>query len=494
MNPDAWKAEVTKLATGGRVGEAVCVAREVAVKGNPDGVAAYLVDLGIKVSRTLSLHEAALSLFEAASSMAVSEKGKQYANYNAGVCLTVIGDTFGQQGQLEKAEESLKRAVRYCPGFVLAQKSYGRALFYRGKSSKAEFHLRQALKLDATDAETHVLYGVLLDNMGRGRKALEHFQEAVKLDPENGRFHTFLGTSLMNEGLTVEAEAQFKTAIKLAPDDLFGHYQYGILLERRSRWSEAENQLEKVFQADPAFMNTKTLYSTAILRNQATKPKEQLGEKWKWARKVYFEDERPLDVEDFSLVEEHMKEWKIIPENFSCEQCGKCCTKTLWAGHLDTRLVWEDVQRWRAQNRQDILKYVLAFEGLGGDIIDLKNNKFLSKCPFIKRENAKYACAIHDTKPFVCKITPFYFHYQENCENCKQPIQPNDTYCKNCGIFLKADPNMLLNGCPALKKALKKTSLYKPFRKYDLLTLLRANRRVKASPQKHHQMKPDNNK
>jgi tetratricopeptide (TPR) repeat protein len=86
-------------------------------------------------------------LFEAASAMAVSEKRKQYANYNAGVCLTVIGDTFGQQGQLEKAEESLKRAVRYCPGFVLAQKSYGRALFYGGNNSKAEFHLRQALKL-----------------------------------------------------------------------------------------------------------------------------------------------------------------------------------------------------------------------------------------------------------------------------------------------------------------------------------------------------------
>ena len=489
MSDDAWRAEVAKLAASGHVGEAVCVAREAAVQRDSDHVAAYLVDLGIKVSRTLGLHEAALSLFEAAVGLAVSEKGKQYAKYNASVCLAMIGNTFGQAGQLEKAEESFERAVKYYPAFMLAQKSYGRALFLRGKKRKAEAHLRQALLLDAADAETHALYGLLLESMNRDRKAMEHFQEAVKLDQKNGRFHTFLGTSLMNQGFSVEAEAEFKKAIELAPDDLLGHYHYGVLLARRSQWSEAEDQLEKVFQADPAFQNIKALYSTAILENQASKPKEPLTEKWKWARKVYFENERPLDVEDFSLAGNHMKEWKIIQDNLSCERCGKCCKGTLWAGHIETRLVWEDIQRWRQQNRQDILQYVLAFEGLGGDLIDTKNNKFLLKCPFIRKEGAKYTCAIHETKPFACKITPFYFHNEETCENCKQPINPQDTYCNNCGIFLKADPHMLLNGCPALKKALKITGLYKPFQKHDLFTLLTANRQTRQ-----HLKTPSNTK
>ena len=46
-----------------------------------------------------------------------------------------------------------------------------------------------------------------------------------------------------------------------------------------------------------------------------------------------------------------------------------------------------------------------------------------------------------------------------------------------CGIFLKADPHMLLRVCPGLIKALRAVGLYKPFRKLDLLTLLRTDRR-----------------
>jgi len=77
MGADVWKAEISGLVMSGHVGEAVCVAREAASKGDADRVAAFMVDLGIKVSRSMARHEAALSLFEAASGLAVGEKGRQ---------------------------------------------------------------------------------------------------------------------------------------------------------------------------------------------------------------------------------------------------------------------------------------------------------------------------------------------------------------------------------------------------------------------------------
>lgn len=266
-----WQAKIAKLAAGGYVDQAVLAARKAAIKGDPNVVAAYLVDLGIKVSRTSGLHVAALSFFETASELAVGDKGKRYANYNVSVCLTVIGDTYGQAGQLKKAEESLARAVTYYPGFFLAQKSYGRALLFRGKKKKAEAHLKQALLLDAADAETHALYGLSLENLNQNKKALNHFREAVKLDPKNAGFRAFLGTCLMNQGYSVEAEAEFKTALELEPDHLLGHYHYGILMARHSRWSEAEDQLVEGVPSRPNLPKHQSL----VFHGNSGKPSHQ---------------------------------------------------------------------------------------------------------------------------------------------------------------------------------------------------------------------------
>ena len=280
----------------------------------------------------------------------------------------------------------------------------------------------------------------------------------------------------MESHLYDKAEIEFKKAIDLDPNNLDAYYNYGILLSRISRWFEAREQFKKVFDTDPSFKHIKELYSYSILKTHSLKPEKPITDEWIWARRIYFEIERPKDIEELVLMEQHKKEWKIIYDQFFCEMCGRCCRRTKWAINLDTRLLWEDIERWRAENREDILRHVLVFEGLGGDFLDLENKKFFSKCPFLKKEGKKYVCSIHETKPIVCKVTPFYFHNEERCENCKAPISKEDLYCKNCGIFLKVDPHMLLLGCPGLKKALKKLGLYKPFRKFNVFEALHLRR------------------
>jgi Tfp pilus assembly protein PilF len=175
--------------------------------------------------------------------------------------------------------------------------------------------------------------------------------------------------ALTEENSCVDAESEFRKAIDFNPTSPIAHYHYGVFLERLSRWSEAENHFEKVFDADPSFQNVKELYSASVLQRQANTPGQPINEKWRWARKVYFENERPLDVEEFKLIEKHKKEWKIIYDEFLCERCGRCCRSTKWAVNLDTRLCWEDIERWRREGRSDILQYVRVFDGLGGDLI-----------------------------------------------------------------------------------------------------------------------------
>jgi Flp pilus assembly protein TadD/Fe-S-cluster containining protein len=464
----AWEDEITRCLKAGNIREAVSSARKLAERQNPDTVAACLVELGITLSQKKLQHEDALSLFETARDIAVGEKTKNYADFNTGVALTIVGNSFGEKGQLEEAKRHLRRAVRLYPAFSLAHHSYGRCLFMLGNKKKAGYHLKKALSLDPKNGNIHASYAILLAGRGKQNQAISHLRQAVKLEPDNSHFHSLLGGELMDRHSLHEAEAEFTKAINLDSNNLLAHYKYGILLGRISRWFEAEAQLGEVFNADSSFFHVKELYSNAILQRHAANPQEPLTEKWRWARKVYFEIERPLDVKEFELIKKHRKEWKIIYDNFSCEMCGRCCRRTIWAGHIETRLAWEDIQRWRREERRDILGYVLAFEGLGGDILDMQNMRFLSKCPFLGREDRKYLCSIHTTKPMVCEVAPFYFHNEKTCENCKHPILKTDVYCRNCGMFLKADPHALLLGCPALRKSLKMSGLYKPFRKASI--------------------------
>ena len=471
MSADDWKKEIAELLQPGDTTKAVRMAYKLAKRRNPDEVAACLIELGAVLGKKKRLHEDALSLFKAASAIAIEKKCKDYANFNSGVALTIIGDSFAEKGQLNEAEQCFRKAVRLNPNFSLAQQSYGQCLCLLGKKKKAEYHFKQALRLDPKDAKTHALYAMLLAELHRLREAVTHFEQATELQPSNSDFHTLLGMALTEENSSVDAEAGFKKAIDLNPTSPVAHYHYGVFLGRLSRWSEAENHFEKVFDADPSFQDVKELYSASILQRHANSPRQPITEKWRWARRVYFENERPLDVKEFKLMENHEKEWKIIYDAFVCERCGRCCRSTKWAVNLDTRLCWEDIERWRRERRSDILQHVLVFEGLGGDLIS-PDGKFFSKCPFLKNEEGrKYSCSIHETKPKVCEVSPFYFNSQQKCENCGQHLNKEDVYCRNCSMFLQVDPHALLTGCPGLRKALKTLGFYRPFHKFSILDL-----------------------
>lgn len=84
-----------------------------------------------------------------------------------------------------------------------------------------------------------------------------------------------------------------------------------------------------------------------------------------------------------------------------CSRCGKCCTAPVV---LITKP--SDYLRWERQGRDDILKYatVPPLKGYGDLWIDIKGTENSGYCPFIRQtDEGKFICAIHDTKPEVCR-------------------------------------------------------------------------------------------
>lgn len=110
-----------------------------------------------------------------------------------------------------------------------------------------------------------------------------------------------------------------------------------------------------------------------------------------------------IDAEDSELgiwVETEM-------EKFSCKQCGHCCLNL--SGAYCNSVLDEDVDRWKLEDRYDILKFVDQSSFFNDIWINQETKEELGRCPWLKRfpNNGKYICRIHHTKPTQCRNYPF---------------------------------------------------------------------------------------
>lgn len=79
-----------------------------------------------------------------------------------------------------------------------------------------------------------------------------------------------------------------------------------------------------------------------------------------------------------------------------CNACGVCCELY---GHTVTSSE-EDLDRWRAEGREEILTWALT-----------PPEERLDGCPFLERDDAgEGICGIHTTKPKMCRAYPTEIH------------------------------------------------------------------------------------
>lgn len=98
-------------------------------------------------------------------------------------------------------------------------------------------------------------------------------------------------------------------------------------------------------------------------------------------------------------------------EKFKCVQCGNCCRNLFDA--YSTSVDIDELNRWRSEERWDILRWVSIYELSGetafGDLwISPNTGDEVSRCPWLRKlpKQEKYKCRIHGTKPAHCRNYP----------------------------------------------------------------------------------------
>jgi Fe-S-cluster containining protein len=83
-----------------------------------------------------------------------------------------------------------------------------------------------------------------------------------------------------------------------------------------------------------------------------------------------------------------------------CLQCGKCCFVDLTA-YAEK----EDLDRWRAENRHDILDMIEHRHLIwaGDRMISAETGDYPRECPFLCSSEDSFLCSIYETRPIVCR-------------------------------------------------------------------------------------------
>jgi tetratricopeptide (TPR) repeat protein len=145
-----------------------------------------------------------------------------------------LGTTQFSMGQVEQAEQSLRKALALEPKSVRTLRILGVVLLRQAEEKsratgdarraaslrdEAIVLLRQAIALKPNDAAAHVVLGSALRARGRHKEALEVLRVPVATQPDEFLNYLPLVDALIDEGLLAEARTHFDRAARLVPSD-----------------------------------------------------------------------------------------------------------------------------------------------------------------------------------------------------------------------------------------------------------------------------------
>jgi eukaryotic-like serine/threonine-protein kinase len=178
-----------------------------------------------------------------------------YEDYLAGVGYF---QRFDKPGNIERAIDALRKAVRTDPHFALgfARLAQVYDFKYRIESNpdwlhQAETYGKHAAELDDRVPLTYVVLGNVLEDTGNHELAVQQFQRALDLDPRNADALTGIASSYERAGLTSQAEAAFIRSASLRPNDWAGYNDLGNFYDSIGRHKDAVGQFRKAIDLSP---------------------------------------------------------------------------------------------------------------------------------------------------------------------------------------------------------------------------------------------------
>jgi predicted CXXCH cytochrome family protein len=131
-----------------------------------------------------------------------------------------LGTFYGNRGDVAKAEDEFKAAIRLEPSFLPAYVNLADLLRALGRDADGERVVRQGLQVAPRNAMLHHALGLALVRLSRTGEALGELEHATVLEPGNARFAYVYAVALHSAGKVDAAIGTLEKALTAHPGDV----------------------------------------------------------------------------------------------------------------------------------------------------------------------------------------------------------------------------------------------------------------------------------
>jgi len=165
-----------------------------------------------------------------------------------------MGVTYLGQRNLPAAMRELTRAAELDPENPEIDMALGLAYQARGDLGKAEEYLRSAIRKNPDYAEAHNNLGNLLSLQGKGEEAIREYEKAVSNvlypTPEYGYYN--MGREYARRKDLPQAAVMYQRAIALNPSFAEAYRGLAMVQSEKGEWKEAVKTLERLVEVVPS--------------------------------------------------------------------------------------------------------------------------------------------------------------------------------------------------------------------------------------------------
>ncbi len=176
-----------------------------------------------------------------------------------------LGNAQLEQGQLDAAMTSYRRAVEIGPDLAEAHCGMGAALKAIGRHDEAVASYRRALGLKPDLVEGHNNLGIVLQDLGRVEQAAASYRHALGIAPDCAQAHSNLGNAQRDLGQLDQAVASCQRALVITPAAPATLNNVGNAQKDRGRLGEAIASFRKALVINPDFADASNSLGLALL-------------------------------------------------------------------------------------------------------------------------------------------------------------------------------------------------------------------------------------
>jgi protein O-GlcNAc transferase len=165
------------------------------------------------------------------------------------------GVALANQGRLDEAIVSFRRAVQDKPDWAQAHLNLGIALQEHGRLDEAMASYRRALELEPDFVEAYINLGNAFQDQGNLDDAVACFRRALELRPDFAEVHYNLGNALKNQGKLDDAVACYRRTLELEPDYAEAQMTLGNAFKDQGNLDEALACYHRALELKPDFVD-----------------------------------------------------------------------------------------------------------------------------------------------------------------------------------------------------------------------------------------------